>query len=185
MKGNGVKPLLPPRDQKRAPARPPKDNLRLSTRNNNINDINNDNTSSNTGIESSIVSQPTPQQLHSIKKYQVILLFFLVIKWVIVQWTIELTDFFKFKEQLRLRKDHEERREFLNQSLRGSQKLHALESHAKQLAGQENPAYTQDEITTTSNLRKEKEQTSGRASPKVAEELPEDPKMLCELFYFI
>ncbi|XP_057335332.1 uncharacterized protein LOC130674055 isoform X5 [Microplitis mediator] len=151
-KGNGVKPLLPPRDQKRAPARPPKDNLRLSTRNNNINDINNDNTSSNTGIESSIVSQPTPQQLHSIKKYQ---------------------------EQLRLRKDHEEKREFLNQSLRGSQKLHALESHAKQLAGQENPAYTQDEITTTtSNLRKEKEQTSGRASPKVAEELPEDPKIL-------
>ncbi|XP_044588126.1 uncharacterized protein LOC123267528 isoform X2 [Cotesia glomerata] len=151
-KGNGVKPLLPPRDQKRAPARPPKDNLRLSTRNSTIND-NNDNTSSNTGIESSIVSQPTPQQLQTIQKY---------------------------KEQLRQRKDFEERREFLNQSLRGSQKLHALESHAKQLAGQENPAYNQDEVTnTTGNVRKEKEQTSGQASPKVAaDELPEDPKIL-------
>ncbi|CAD6208213.1 GSCOCG00010466001-RA-CDS [Cotesia congregata] len=142
-KGNGVKPLLPPRDQKRAPARPPKDNLRLSTRNSTIND-NNDNT----------ISQPTPQQLQTIQKY---------------------------KEQLRQRKDFEERREFLNQSLRGSQKLHALESHAKQLAGQENPAYSQDEVTnTTGNVRKEKEQTSGQASPKVAaDELPaEDPKIL-------
>lgn len=85
---------------------------------------------------------------------------------------------------MRQRKDFEERREFLNQSLRGSQKLHALESHAKQLAGQENPAYSQDEVTnTTGNVRKEKEQTSGQASPKVAaDELPEDPKILCKLF---
>ncbi|XP_076633986.1 protein PALS1 isoform X1 [Colletes latitarsis] len=106
---NGVKPAIPPRDQKRAPARPPKDNLRLSTQNNNVETTDNAN------------AEPTQQQLHSIRKYQ---------------------------EQLRKRKDEEERQEILNRSLRGSTKLQALESHATSLAGQENPAYSQDEVTT-------------------------------------
>lgn len=56
---NGVKPAIPPRDQKRAPARPPKDNLRLSTQNNNVESTDNAN------------AEPTQQQLHSIRKYQV------------------------------------------------------------------------------------------------------------------
>ncbi|KAL0127648.1 hypothetical protein PUN28_003137 [Cardiocondyla obscurior] len=106
---NGVKPAIPPRDQKRAPARPPKDNLRLSTQNNNVE------TSDNANAE------PTQQQLHSIRKYQ---------------------------EQLRKRKDEEERQEMLSRSLRGSKKLQALESHATSLSGQENLAYAQDEVTT-------------------------------------
>lgn len=50
--------MIPPRDQNKAPARPPKDNLRLSSRNNND--------------EPDIVNpELTQQQLHSIKKYQV------------------------------------------------------------------------------------------------------------------
>ncbi|XP_024945782.1 uncharacterized protein LOC107272705 isoform X3 [Cephus cinctus] len=106
---NGVKPAIPPRDQKRAPARPPKDNLRLSTQNNNVEPSDNANT------------EPTQQQLHSIRKYQ---------------------------EQLRKRKDEEEKQEVLNRSLRGSRKLQALESHATSLSGQENPAYAQDELST-------------------------------------
>ncbi|XP_077255812.1 uncharacterized protein LOC143893872 [Temnothorax americanus] len=106
---NGVKPAIPPRDQKRAPARPPKDNLRLATQNNNVE------TSDNANAE------PTQQQLHSIRKYQ---------------------------EQLRKRKDEEERQEMLSRSLRGSKKLQALESHATSLSGQENLAYAQDEVTT-------------------------------------
>ncbi|RLU17758.1 hypothetical protein DMN91_009995 [Ooceraea biroi] len=106
---NGVKPAIPPREQKRAPARPPKDNLRLSTQNNNVE------TSDNANAE------PTQQQLHSIRKYQ---------------------------EQLRKRKDEEERQEILSRSLRGSKKLQALESHATSLSGQENLAYAQDEVTT-------------------------------------
>ncbi|XP_071873155.1 uncharacterized protein isoform X4 [Bombus fervidus] len=110
---NGVKPAIPPRDQKRAPARPPKDNLRLSTQNNNVESTDNAN------------AEPTQQQLHSIRKYQ---------------------------EQLRKRKDEEERQEILNRSLRGSTKLHALESHATSLSGQENLAYAQDEVTTTTTV---------------------------------
>ncbi|XP_033207535.1 MAGUK p55 subfamily member 5-A isoform X2 [Belonocnema kinseyi] len=107
---NGVKPAIPPRDQKRAPARPPKDNLRLSTQNNNVEPI------------CDIVNaEPTQQQLHSIRKY---------------------------KEQLRRRKDEEEKQEYLTRSLRGSRKLQALESHATNLSGQENLAYSQDEVTT-------------------------------------
>ncbi|XP_048507546.1 uncharacterized protein LOC105685455 isoform X2 [Athalia rosae] len=102
---NGVKPAIPPRDQKRAPARPPKDN-RLSQNNN---------------VEQ---TEPTQQQLHSIRKYQ---------------------------EQLRKRKDEEEKQECLNRSLRGSRKLHALESHSTNLSGQENPAYAQDEFVNRSN----------------------------------
>ncbi|XP_025074678.1 MAGUK p55 subfamily member 5-A [Pogonomyrmex barbatus] len=104
---NGVKPAIPPRDQKKAPARPPKDNLRFSTQNNNV--------------ETSDNAEPTQQQLHSIRKYQ---------------------------EQLRKRKDEEERQEMLSHSLRGSKKLQALESHATSLSGQENLAYAQDEVTT-------------------------------------
>ncbi|XP_051164787.1 uncharacterized protein LOC127283756 isoform X2 [Leptopilina boulardi] len=106
---NGVKPAIPPRDQKRAPARPPKDNLRLSTQNNNVEPSDNTTT------------EPTQQQLHSIRKY---------------------------KEQLRKRKDEEERQEYINRSLRESKKLQALESHATSLSGQENLAYAQDEVTT-------------------------------------
>ncbi|XP_046624815.1 protein PALS1 isoform X3 [Neodiprion virginianus] len=102
---NGVKPAIPPRDQKRAPARPPKDN-RLSQNNN---------------VEQ---TEPTQQQLHSIQKY---------------------------KEQLRKRKDEEEKQEYLNRSLRGSRKLHALESHSTSLSGQENQAYAQDEFVSRSN----------------------------------
>ncbi|XP_043466370.1 uncharacterized protein LOC122501155 isoform X3 [Leptopilina heterotoma] len=106
---NGVKPAIPPRDQKRAPARPPKDNLRLSTQNNNVEPSDNTTT------------EPTQQQLHSIRKY---------------------------KEQLQRRKDEEQRQEYINRSLRDSKKLQALESHATSLSGQENLAYAQDEVTT-------------------------------------
>ncbi|KAK0157672.1 hypothetical protein PV328_011382 [Microctonus aethiopoides] len=138
---NGIKPAIPPRDQKRAPARPPKDNVRLSSRNNNLGQNDNINKQS---MESQMVQQPTPQQLHSIKKYQ---------------------------EQMRQRKDHEERQEYLNQSLRGSRKLHALESHATNLTGQENPAYSQDEMTAAAPTLSCKGQiTSDQASPHDNEE---------------
>ncbi|XP_066598306.1 uncharacterized protein [Prorops nasuta] len=105
---NGVKPAIPPRDQKRAPARPPKDNIRLSSQNNNLE-------------QDATSLEPTQQQLHSIKKYQ---------------------------EQLRKRKDEEERQEILNRSLRDSRKLHALQSNSRSCpSGVENPAYAQDEVT--------------------------------------
>ncbi|XP_076167504.1 uncharacterized protein LOC143146776 isoform X2 [Ptiloglossa arizonensis] len=128
---NGVKPAIPPRDQKRAPARPPKDNLRLSTQNNNVESTDNAN------------AEPTQQQLHSIRKYQ---------------------------EQLRKRKNEEERQEILNQSLRGSTKLQALESHATSLAGQENPAYAQDEVTTVGR--------SAHVAANAAQEVEEPPRPL-------
>ncbi|KAH0955739.1 hypothetical protein HN011_002843 [Eciton burchellii] len=129
---NGVKPAIPPRDQKRAPARPPKDNLRLSTQNNNVE------TSDNANAE------PTQQQLHSIRKYQ---------------------------EQLRKRKDEEERQEILSCSLRGSKKLQALESHATSLSGQENLAYAQDEVTTgVSRVT--------HATPNAVQEVEEPPRPL-------
>ncbi|XP_036139906.1 MAGUK p55 subfamily member 5-A isoform X2 [Monomorium pharaonis] len=129
---NGVKPAIPPRDQKRAPARPPKDNLRLSTQNNNVE------TSDNANAE------PTQQQLHSIRKYQ---------------------------EQLRKRKDEEERQEMLSHSLRGSKKLQALESHATSLSGQENLAYAQDEVTTgVSRVT--------HATPNAVQEVEEPPRPL-------
>ncbi|XP_072752916.1 protein PALS1 isoform X9 [Anoplolepis gracilipes] len=129
---NGVKPAIPPRDQKRAPARPPKDNLRLSTQNNNIETSDNANT-----------IEPTQQQLHSIRKYQ---------------------------EQLRKRKDEEERQEMLSRSLRGSKKLQALESHATSLAGQENLAYAQDEVTTVSRIT--------HATPNAVQEVKEPARTL-------
>ncbi|XP_044006522.1 putative uncharacterized protein DDB_G0277255 isoform X3 [Aphidius gifuensis] len=134
---NGVKPAIPPRDQKRAPARPPKDNLRLSNRNSNID---NNETTTNDAIQQ---PQPTPQQLHSIKKYQA---------------------------QLRQRKDHEERQEYLNQSLRGSRKLHALESHTTSLSGMENYAYTQDEVTTSTTPSLSTVQKSQSSSTKTTDE---------------
>ncbi|XP_058792460.1 protein PALS1 isoform X10 [Phymastichus coffea] len=63
---NGVKPAIPPRDQKRAPARPPKDNLRLSTA-----------ISPNNNIEEPVAAvvephktEPTEKELSSIKKFQ-------------------------------------------------------------------------------------------------------------------
>lgn len=55
------------------------------------------------------------------------------------------------QEQLRKRKDEEEKQEVLNRSLRGSRKLQALESHSTNLSGQENPAYAQDEFVNRSN----------------------------------
>ena len=70
-----------------------------------------------------------------------------------------------FQEQLRRRKDEEEKQEYLNRSLRGSRKLQALESHATSLSGQENLAYAQDEVTivgktqvTLSHVSKEVEE---------------------------
>nr|XP_012229193.1 PREDICTED: LOW QUALITY PROTEIN: uncharacterized protein LOC105676121 [Linepithema humile] len=129
---NGVKPAIPPREQKRAPARPPKDNLRLSTQNNNVE------TSDNANAE------PTQQQLHSIRKYQ---------------------------EQLRRRKDEEEKQEILSRSLRGSKKLQALESHTTSLAGQENLAYAQDEVTTVSRV-------TPHATPNAVQEVEEPPRPL-------
>ena len=65
---NGVKPAIPPRDQKRAPARPPKDNIRLSTQNNNVVEIE---TATDVGGGKSQPTEPTQQQLHSMRKYEV------------------------------------------------------------------------------------------------------------------
>ncbi|XP_014480740.1 PREDICTED: uncharacterized protein LOC106747595 isoform X3 [Dinoponera quadriceps] len=130
---NGVKPAIPPRDQKRAPARPPKDNLRLSTQNNNVESSDNAN------------AEPTQQQLHSIRKYQ---------------------------EQLRKRKDEEERQEILSRSLRGSKKLQALESHATSLSGQENLAYAQDEVTTGIS------RVAAQPTPNAVQEVEEPPRPL-------
>ncbi|XP_076757236.1 uncharacterized protein LOC143427190 isoform X3 [Xylocopa sonorina] len=74
------------------------------------------------------------------------------------------------KEQLRKRKDEEERQEILNRSLRGSRKLQALESHATSLAGQENPAYAQDEVTTVGRL--------SHVTASTAQEVEEPPRPL-------
>ncbi|XP_043287949.1 protein PALS1-like isoform X2 [Venturia canescens] len=128
---NGVKPAIPPRDQKRAPARPPKDSITLSTRNNNIEQTDNANT-----------PEPTQQQLHSIRKYQ---------------------------EQLRKRKEEDEKQEYLNRSMRDSKKLQALESHTTTLSGQENPAYAQDEVTSTP---RSSHGTPGQTTPREVEEPP-------------
>ncbi|XP_023246869.1 uncharacterized protein LOC106636192 [Copidosoma floridanum] len=113
---NGVKPAIPPRDQKRAPARPPKDNLRLAAQNNNVEE---------SGSIETVKTEPTQQQLHSIRKYQ---------------------------DEFRKRKEEDERQAQLNRSLRDSRKLQALEDRATILSGQENLAYAQDEVTTASAL---------------------------------
>ncbi|KAJ8688640.1 hypothetical protein QAD02_024435 [Eretmocerus hayati] len=132
---NGVKPAIPPRDQKRAPARPPKDSLRLSAQNNNVEEI------------EQAKPEPTQQQLHSIRKYQ---------------------------EQLRKRKDEEERQENLNRSLRESRKLQALESRTTNLAGQDNLAYAQDEVTTSGIAPT----TPAKTSATRASDLEESPRPL-------
>lgn len=76
------------------------------------------------------------------------------------------------QEQLRKRKDEEERQEMLSRSLRGSKKLQALESHATSLAGQENLAYAQDEVTTVSRIT--------HATPNAVQEVKEPPRTLCK-----
>lgn len=76
------------------------------------------------------------------------------------------------QEQLRKRKDEEEKQECLNRSLRGSRKLHALESHSTNLSGQENPAYAQDEFFNRSNSVASKP-TNSATSQEVGE--PERP----------
>ncbi|KAK1124987.1 hypothetical protein K0M31_006324 [Melipona bicolor] len=172
---NGVKPAIPPRDQKRAPARPPKDNLRLSTQNNNVESTDNAN------------AEPTQQQLHSIRKYQVIIkrsnvhsIFQRAAATGIAENPSSQARADALgkpyacpaREQLRKRKDEEERQEILNRSLRDSTKLHALESHATSLSGQENLAYSQDEVTTTVVGRG----THVTASP--AQEVEEPPRPL-------
>ncbi|XP_011055683.1 PREDICTED: uncharacterized protein LOC105146830 [Acromyrmex echinatior] len=129
---NGVKPAIPPRDQKRAPARPPKDNLRLSTQNNNVE------TSDNAKVRYDVGTLS-----HSVL----------------------------YREQLRKRKDEEERQEMLSHSLRGSKKLQALESHATSLSGQGNFAYAHDEVTTgVSRIT--------HATPNAVQEVEEPPRPL-------
>lgn len=81
------------------------------------------------------------------------------------------------QEQLRKRKDEEERQEMLSHSLRGSKKLQALESHATSLSGQENPAYAQDEVTTgVSRVT--------HATPNAVQEVEEPPRPLSKQFLF-
>lgn len=74
------------------------------------------------------------------------------------------------QEQLRKRKDEEQRQEILSHSLRGSKKLQALESHATSLAGQENLAYAQDEVTTVSRVT--------HVTPNAVQEVKEPPRTL-------
>jgi len=77
------------------------------------------------------------------------------------------------QEQLRKRKDEEERQEMLSRSLRGSKKLQALESHATSLSGQGNLAYAQDEVTTgVSRIT--------HATPNAIQEVEEPPRPLSE-----
>lgn len=81
------------------------------------------------------------------------------------------------QEQLRKRKDEEERQEMLSRSLRGSKKLQALESHATSLSGQENLAYAQDEVTTgVSRVT--------HATPNAVQEVEEPPRPLSKQFCF-
>lgn len=68
-----------------------------------------------------------------------------------------------FQEQLRKRKEEEERiaaqNEFLNRSLRGSRKLQALESRPQ---GTVNDAFAADEETAAAAARSESPSTSDR-----------------------
>jgi len=75
------------------------------------------------------------------------------------------------QEQLRKRKDEEERQEMLSRSLRGSKKLQALESHATSLSGQENLAYAQDEVTTSISR-------VTHVTPNAVQEVEEPPRPL-------
>lgn len=83
------------------------------------------------------------------------------------------------QEQLRKRKDEEERQEILSHSLRGSKKLQALESHATSLSGQENLAYAQDEVTTSAISR------VTQATPNAVQEVEEPPRPLSKSFFFL
>ncbi|XP_044747710.1 protein PALS1 isoform X2 [Coccinella septempunctata] len=128
------KPVPPPRDHlkiekdgrlvNRAPA--PQLPARITNNNNNITAM--------TPATPTAVTEPTREQLNSIKKYQ---------------------------EQIRKRKEEEERiaaqNEFLNRSLRGSKKLQALESRSQ---GTINDAYSDDELG----------ESSGSVTPTVASE---------------
>lgn len=123
-----LKPVPPPRDHLkiekdgRLVNRTPAPQLPARITNNNNNNI----TSSPAQLSSTIATtaEPTREQLDSIKKYQ---------------------------EQLRKRKEEEERiaaqNEFLNRSLRGSRKLQALESHPQ---GSINDAFTEDDTRESS-----------------------------------
>ncbi|XP_045478813.1 protein PALS1 isoform X2 [Harmonia axyridis] len=129
------KPVPPPRDHlkiekdgrlvNRAPA--PQLPARITNNNNN-------NITSITPATPTAVTEPTREQLNSIKKYQ---------------------------EQIRKRKEEEERiaaqNEFLNRSLRGSKKLQALENR---IQGTINDAYSDDELV----------ESSGSITPTVAAE---------------
>lgn len=84
------------------------------------------------------------------------------------------------QEQLRKRKDEEERQEMLSRSLRGSKKLQALESHATSLGGQENPAYAQDEVT--SGISRVTHATPNAIH--VVQEVEESPRPLSKQFLF-
>ncbi|XP_076255695.1 MAGUK p55 family member stardust isoform X3 [Rhynchophorus ferrugineus] len=122
------KPVPPPRDHlkieadgrlvNKAPA--PQLPARIANNNNNINALSY--SANSTGNKTSVVMEPTREQLDSIKKYQ---------------------------EQIRKRKEEEERiaaqNEFLHRSLRGSLKLQALESKPQ---GAINDAY-EDEASET------------------------------------
>ncbi|KAF5286758.1 hypothetical protein FQA39_LY04181 [Lamprigera yunnana] len=122
------KPVPPPRDHLkiekdgRLVNRAPAPQLPARITNNNNNSI----TSTPPQISSTIAAstEPTREQLDSIKKYQ---------------------------EQLRKRKEEEERiaaqTEFLNRSLRGSRKLQALESHPQ---GSINDAFAEDDTRESS-----------------------------------
>jgi len=81
------------------------------------------------------------------------------------------------QEQLRKRKDEEERQEMLSRSLRGSKKLQALESHATSLSGQENLAYAQDEVTTSISR-------VTHVTPNAVQEVEEPPRPLSKQFFF-
>uniref|UniRef100_A0A1Y1L6I7 MAGUK p55 subfamily member 5 n=1 Tax=Photinus pyralis TaxID=7054 RepID=A0A1Y1L6I7_PHOPY len=123
-----LKPVPPPRDHLkiekdgRLVNRTPAPQLPARITNNNNNNI----TSSPAQLSTTIATtaEPTREQLDSIKKYQ---------------------------EQLRKRKEEEERiaaqNEFLNRSLRGSRKLQALESHPQ---GSINDAFTDDDTRESS-----------------------------------
>ncbi|XP_060530675.1 protein PALS1 isoform X2 [Cylas formicarius] len=134
-----TKPVPPPRDHLKIEAdgrivnRAPAPQIPARIPNNNNNNINVASLTNATGNCTSVVTEPTKEQLDSIKKYQ---------------------------EQIRKRKEEEDRiaaqNEFLNRSLRGSRKLQALESKPQ---GAINDAY-EDEISDsrTETPTPEKEQ---------------------------
>ncbi|KAK9877616.1 hypothetical protein WA026_019286 [Henosepilachna vigintioctopunctata] len=121
------KPVPPPRDHlkmekdgrlvNRAPA--PQLPARITNNNNNITSV-----TPTLPVTPAAITEPTREQLSSIKKYQ---------------------------EQIRKRKEEEDRlaaqNEFLNRSLRGSKKLQALENRAQRII---NDAFSDDEAVESS-----------------------------------